>query len=619
MPITSIAALFALTTHNFLPQTGNALPGVRANYDKFEYMVPMRDGVKLYTAVYVPKTQTENGPILLERTPYSAGPYGSDNYKGGFRGSSELRKRGYIFAYQDVRGRYMSEGEFENVRPMLKKGAKGIDESTDTFDTVDFLVKNVRKNNGSVGLWGISYPGFYAGAGGVNSHPNLKAVSPQAPVSDWFKGDDFHHNGALFLQDGFGFLRGFGQPRPKPSPTGGESAPPIDQSGGAYDFYLRTGALKNFDPLYLKGRVSFWKDMMEHDTYDDFWKDRALPDHMTGVKCAVLTVGGWFDAEDLWGALNLYKNTERKNRGTYNSLVMGPWYHGMWASPTGQVFGDLDFGNPTSTYFQEQVELPFFEKFLRGQTVTAPPEVTAFNTGSNQWRQFDEWPPRGIRPVSYYFDQQRGLSTEKPRQDGADTYVADPANPTPYLAEPSNPRRTREYMIDDQRFLATRSDVVSYTTPAFTADQTFAGPIIADLWVTTTGTDGDFIVKVVDEWPADAPEKSPKGASMANYQQLVRFEVMRGKFRDNLSKPEPFKPGQPTRVKFTLNDWLHTVRAGHRLKIIVQSSMFPLIDRNPNQFLKISEANDADYIKATVNLLRSPRYPSRVELHTLPK
>lgn len=612
MPALSIAALFVLTT-----QGAAALTGVRQNYDKFEYMIPMRDGVKLYTAVYVPKVQPEAGPILLERTGYSAGPYGPDAYKGGFRGSPELKKNGYIFAYQDVRGKYMSEGEFVNVRPMLKRGQKGIDEATDTYDTVDFLVKNVRKNNGNVGMWGISYPGFYAGAGGVNSHPALKAISPQAPVSNWFVGDDFRHNGALFLQDGFDFLRGFGQPRPAPSPTGGESPLPIERTAGAYDFFLKTGALKNFDPQHLKGRVSFWNELISHDTYDDFWKDRSLPDHSTGVKCAVLTVGGWFDAEDMWGALNLYKANEKQNRGIYNALVMGPWYHGMWAGPTGRTFGDLDFGMPTSTWFQERVELPFFEKFLRNQAVDAPNEATVFDTGAYEWKAFREWPPKGLKSTSFFFGEQNSLTTEKPKIDGADSYTADPTNPTPYLADPTTNRRTREYMIDDQRFLANRPDVVSYTSPVFSDNTTFAGGITADLWATTTGTDGDFIVKLVDVWPSDATEKSAKGASMANYQQLVRFEVMRGKFRNNLSKPEPFRPGEPTRVKFTLNDWFHTVRKGHRLMVIVQPYMFPLIDRNPNQFLHIQDANDADYISAKVSILRDRKHPSKIDLNIL--
>ena len=580
-------------------------------YTKYEYMIPMRDGVKLYTAVYVPKNKPGKHPILMERTPYSAGPYGPTSFKN-HRGSPALREAGYTFAYQDVRGKYMSEGEFVNVRPQLKKGQTGIDESTDTFDTVEYLVKNVPDNNGAVGLWGISYPGGYAGLGGINSHPALKAISPQAPVSDWFVGDDFHHNGALFLQDGFDFMLGFGQARPKPSPSGGVAPPRVDRGGKtAYDFFLSTGALKNFDALHMKGTVSFWKDMMDHPNYDEFWQDRSLPKNMKGVKCAVLTVGGWFDAEDLWGPLNVYAHTEKQNPATPNTLVMGPWFHGMWAGPTGQTFGDLDFGSKTARYYQDNIEAPFFEKYLRGQNVAAPAEANVFQTGANTWRTFESWPPKGLKKETFFPGPSGTLSQTVPSAEGKDVYDADATAPTPYLADPKVNRRTREYMIDDQRFLSGRKDVVSYVSDAFANDRTFAGPIEADLWVTTTGTDGDFIVKVVDVWPSDSTATSPRGGSMAGYEQLVRWEVLRGKFRNNLSKPQPFKPGEPTRVRFKLNDLLHTVKAGHRLKVIVQSSMFPLIDRNPNKFINIPTADDADFQKAMVEILRTKRHRTK--------
>ncbi|RYG46673.1 CocE/NonD family hydrolase, partial [bacterium] len=515
-----------------------AIAPAQTTYKKIEAMVPMRDGVKLYTAVYVPENKPGPFPILMERTPYSAGPYGPTSMKRGHRGSAKLQELGYAFAYQDVRGRYMSEGDFQNVRPQLKRGQKGTDESTDTYDTVDWLVKNVAGNNGSVGLWGISYPGGYAALGAINSHPALKAASPQAPTADWFVGDDFHHNGALFLQDAYGFLRGFGQPRPQPSPTGTEPAPPagFSDAEGAYAFHLKTGALSNYNPLHLKGRVAFWNDMAAHGSYDDFWKSRSIPDKMKGVKCAVLTVGGWFDAEDLWGPLHTYAATEKQNRGTYNALVMGPWFHGMWAGRAGggQTFGDLDFGSATSIYYQDEIEFPFFEKYLRGQDVKPPAEMTAFQTGANKWRTFEQWPPKGLRERSFFLADDKGLALEKGK-DGGDEYVNDPAAPTPYQADPKIKNRTREYMIDDQRFASARADVLAYTSPAFTAETTYAGSVDADLWVTTTGTDADFIVKVIDVWPSDSTEKSPKGVSMAGYQQMVRVEVMRGKFRDSLS------------------------------------------------------------------------------------
>lgn len=599
-------------------QSGAAPPPPSpANYEKREFMIPMRDGVKLFTAVYIPKQRPGPGPILLERTPYSAGPYGLTRYRN-FRGSPRLRERGYIFAYQDVRGRYMSEGNFVNVRPTLRPGEAGIDESTDTYDTIDFLVKNLPESNGNVGLWGISYPGFYAGAGAINTHPNLKATSPQAPVSDWFVGDDFRHNGALFLQDGFNFLSGFGQTRPAPSPTGVQPGPPIDRgTEGAYQFFLKTGALKNFDPKYLKGRVEFWKDLVENDTYNEFWQRRSLPTHMRNVRAATMTVGGWFDAEDLWGALNLYSHTERQNRRTPNYLVMGPWYHGMWASATGQTFGDLDFASPTARWYQENVELPFFEQYLRNQPAVPRPEATVFETGLNRWWGFDQWPPKDVDRISYFTGPARTLLSSPANRDGSDRYVSDPAAPTPYLAKPETRNRTREYMIDDQRFASRRADVLSYFAPAQSQPVTLAGPITADLWVTTTGTDTDFIVKVIDVWPADSKEVSPRGVPMANYQQLVRFEVMRGKFRESLSQPKPFVPGRPTRVRFTLNDMLHTLRPGHRLMVQIQSSMFPLIDRNPNVFMPIHTASDEDYRAVTVEILRGPKYPSRIDFTRL--
>lgn len=608
VPFTSLLCFLAATA---VAQT---------TYRKIEAMVPMRDGVKLYTAVYVPENKPGPFPLLLERTPYSAGPYGPENKRTAFRGSAKLQEAGYAFAFQDVRGRYMSEGEFVNVRPQLKRGEKGTDESTDTYDTVDWLVKNVPGNNGAVGLWGISYPGGYAALGAINSHPALKASSPQAPVSDWFVGDDFHHNGALFLQDAYGFLRGFGQPRLAPSATGTEPPPAaaFGDDEGAYAFHLKTGALSNYNPLHLKGRVAFWDDMVAHGSYDEFWKSRSVPDKMKGVKCAVLTVGGWFDAEDLWGPLHVYAATERQNRGIVNSLVMGPWFHGMWAGRAGggQTFGDLDFGSPTATYFQDEIEFPFFERYLRGQDVTPPAEITAFQTGANRWRTFAQWPPKGLEGRTFYFAPDGMLSPAKPAL-GADSYVSDPANPTPYLADPKAKRRTREYMIDDQRFLQGRPDVVSYKLPAFSTDTAFAGPVTADLWVTTTGTDADFVVKVIDVWPSDAPEKSPNGVPMADYQQLVRVEVMRGKFRDSLSRPKPFKPGKPARVRFTLNDLLHTFRKGHALMVQVQSSWYPLVDRNPNRFLDIYRAKDGDFQKATIEILRGGKHASSVTLGQL--
>jgi putative CocE/NonD family hydrolase len=584
-------------------------------YRKIEYTVPMRDGVTLYTAVYVPTRVPGKHPILLERTPYSAGPYGPNQY-ADFLGSPRLREKGYIFAYQDVRGQYMSGGAYENIRPVRTDAAKGTDESTDTWDTVDFLVKKVPDNNGAVGLWGISYPGFYAAVGAIDTHPALKAISPQAPVSDWFAGDDIHHNGAFFLQDNFDFAAWFDLPR-----AGREREHRglnVDRKGmGAYDFFLKAGSLASLERKYFRNRIPYWNEVAKHGTYDDYWKERALPPRMKNVKCAVLTAGGWFDAEDLWGALNTYAATERQNPGTPNYLVMGPWYHGMWADGDGTSFGDLSFGTATSLWYRESVELPFFERYLRDQKVPEPPEATVFQTGVNRWRAFPQWPPAGLSPLSLYLSDKKALSGSEPTTAGQDVYVNDPAQPTPYLADRTSKERPPVYMVDDQRFAEKRPDVATFRGPVLAKDLAVAGPIDVDLWVSTTGTDADFVVKVIDEWPADSKEVSPRAKSMAGYEQLLRGDVMRGKFRNSLEKPEPFVPGQPTRVHFRLNDVLHTFKAGHRVMVQVQSSWFPLVDRNPNQFLDIYQARDEDFKKATITLYHDPEHPSSLKFGVL--
>jgi putative CocE/NonD family hydrolase len=580
------------------------------HYLKQEYDIPMRDGVKLHVVVYRPKDVSGKHPILMERTCYGSGPYGP-----GFRnprGSQKLKDNGYIFAFADVRGKSMSEGDYVNVRPELKPGEKGIDESTDTWDTVDFLVKNVPDNNGSVGLWGISYPGFYSGVGAINTHPALKAVSPQAPVSNWFKGDDVHHNGAFFVQDNFDFSTFFDVPRNGPRPT-------VNRGGkSAYAFFLDASTAEGLEQKYYQGKIPYWNELLDHPNYDQYWKDRSLPDHFRNVHCAVLTVGGWFDAEDQWGALNLFQYSQRQNRGIPNFLCMGPWYHGMWAAPFGTTFGDLNFGLNTSAWFQENVEFPFFEKYLRGVDVPAPAKATVFETGTNKWRTFPQWPPAGLGKAAFYLGEGNALTASTPDHAGHDAYVNDPANPTPYLADfATSTRRTRTYMIDDQRWADGRSDVLSYRGTAFDKDLTVAGPIDVDFWVSTTGTDADLVVKVIDVWPADAAEKSPTGASMANYEQNLKADIMRCRFRDSLEHPKPFVPGTPTRVHFHMNDLLHTFKKGHRLMVQVQSDWFPLVDRNPNTFVDVERAKPADFQKATITLYHEPGHASHITFGVL--
>ncbi len=589
---------------------------VQDHYNKIEYMIPMRDGVKLYCAVYVPKDVPGKHPILMERTCYSAGPYGPNTFRG-FRGSRKFTDAGYIFAFEDVRGKYLSEGDYVNIRPELDPAAK-TDESTDTWDTVDYLVKNVPDNNGAVGLWGISYPGFYAGAGGINSHPALKAISPQAPVSEWFMGDDVHHNGAFFLQDNFDFSSGFDVPRTGPGPN-----PPrmrIDHgTDGAFRFFLGIGSASDFGTKLYENKVPYWEELCQHGTYDDYWKARSLEAHMKGVRCAVLTVGGWFDAEDMYGALHLPRAIDKLSPSAPNFQCMGPWFHGMWAgrAGSGQTFGDLDFGMPTSSYFQDSIEFPFFEKYLRGVALPAPAKATMFETGSNKWMTFEQWPPKGLGSLSVYLDDERKLSWTKSKKNGIDSYMNDPFDPTPYLAKPETPRRTREYMIDDQRWAEKRDDVAWYKGQVLDHDITVAGPVDVDLWVSTSGTDGDFVVKVIDGWPDDTPDKSPGGVAMAGYEQNLRSDVMRGKFRNSFERPEPFVPNQVTRLHFQMNDLLHTFKKGHRIVVQIQSDWFPLVDRNPNRFEDIYHARPEDYQKARITIYHDPSHGSAITFATL--
>ena len=580
----------------------------RERYTKLEFMIPMRDGVKLYTAVYAPKNVPGKHPILMERTPYGAGPYGPDQYRGT-RGSKKFQDAGYMFAWQDVRGRGHSEGVFVNDRPQLIHRLKpnDIDESTDTWDTIDYLVKHMPDNNGRVGLWGISYPGFYAGVGAVNSHPALRAASPQAPVSGWFVGDDFHHNGALFLMDAAGFAR-FGESQ---EISRSHTFPALTIGQDKYQWYLANGNPAQLSEKFA-GTDGIWADLMRHGTYDVYWQSRDLPHNMRNVHCAVMTVGGWFDAEDCWGALHTYRGTEALNPGIHNTLVMGPWYHGMWAGNGGQRFGAMDWGQPTSTYFQERIEYPFFDACLRGGGNPRQPEAQVFETGANRWRAFPHWPPREAKPATFYLGAGKTLSTTAPASPSEpDSYVSDPANPVPYQGGAIR-GRTREYMIDDQRFASTRPDVLTYATLPLTSDLTIAGPIQADLFFTCTGTDCDFVVKVIDVFPDDAPEK------LAGYQMLLRGEVYRAKFRDSYENPQPLAPGSTEHLSYEMPDVLHTFRKGHRLMVQVQSSWFPLVDRNPQQFLDIYSAKPEDYKPATIRILHAGPTASAIHVGILP-
>ena len=603
---------------------------IRENYTKYEHRVTMRDGVKLFTSVYVPKDGSGTYPILLSRTPYSCRPYGADNVRDTLGPSDAAARDLFIFVYQDVRGRFMSEGEYVNVRPHkdVKAGPTDVDESTDTWDTIDWLVKHVPRNNGKVGMWGISYPGFYVSAGMIDAHPALKAASPQAPITDWFVGDDFHHNGALFLPHGFNFFSRFGQPRPEPT-TRGPDRFDYGMADG-YRFYLEAGPLRDLEAKYLKGVVTFWQDVMQHETYDDFWKARNLRPHLKGIKPAVMTVGGWFDAEDLFGALETYKWVEKQSPGGTNTLVMGPWFHGGWSRSDGDHLGDVRFDASTSRYYRESVELPFFRHYLKGTDDPAPAEAVVFETGRNQWRALTSWPPAGVTGRMLYFHADGRLSFDPPTEpDASDAYDSDPRKPVPFI-EDVQIGMTREYMTADQRFAARRPDVLVYQTPPLEEDLTLAGPLGASLFVSTTGTDSDWVVKLVDVYPDDAPDPTPSPSPsaeptlvprytrMGGYQQLVRGEPFRGKFRNGYERPEPFTPGAPAKVEFTLPDVFHTFRRGHRVMVQVQSTWFPLVDLNPQVFTNIRQARAEDFKKATQRVYRSQGQPSGLKVQVLP-
>lgn len=598
---------------------------IKANFTKKEVMIPMRDGIRLFTAIYMPKDTTRTYPVLLKRTPYSCNPYGVDKMVNAFQ-NMYLAKAGYIWVFQDVRGKYMSEGDFVDVRPLnTEKSRTAADEATDTYDTVDWLTKNLETNNGKVGVYGISYPGFYATMAILAKHPAIKAVSPQAPVTDWFVGDDFHHNGALFLMDAFSFYSGFGLPRPKPTMQGQPGFSDW-KTPDNYDFYLKAGALPNYNKKYLKGGVPFWNDLMAHPNYDDWWKARTPRPHLRNITPAVLTVGGLFDAEDCWGAWNTYKSIEKQNAADAgNRIVMGPWVHGGWARTPGDRLGNVVFGALTSDYYQREIEFKFFEYYLKGNGDMTLPEASIFETGSNRWTTYDAWPPRQIKQEKYYFQSGQKLGTAAPpvTRSNADAYISDPAKPVPYT-EDVHLNRTREYMCDDQRFAARRPDVLVYEIPVLSAPITVTGPVVADLWVKleALGTDraskldADFVVKLIDVFP-DTLKGEENGVPMGGYQMLVRGEIMRGRYRNSFEKPQGFTPGIWEQVKFELPDVAHTFMPGHKLMIQVQSSWFPLADRNPQRYVNIYQASDEDFIPVRVSISRSGARASGVILPVL--
>jgi putative CocE/NonD family hydrolase len=573
---------------------------IREHYTRKTHRIPMRDGVHLHTIVYAPKDTSQQYPFLMMRTPYGIGPYDETQFRFSLGPNPHFLKEGYIFVYQDVRGCYMSEGTFENMRPQLGEAnkGKGIDESTDTYDTIDWLLKHVPGHNGKAGQYGISYPGFYTSAGMINAHPALKASSPQAPIADWFF-DDFYHHGALFLAHGFGFFSRFGQPRPEPTTSRGGGFNFGTPDG--YQFFLDLGPLKNADTRWFKGKVAYFNTLGQHDTYDDFWQARNLRPHLRHVAPAVMTVGGWFDAEDLFGTFHTYQSVEKQNPGIFNVLVVGPWAHGAWSRRGSTGLGNIDFGGDTAAFYQEKIELPFFNHFLKGKGEHNLPEAAVFETGKNRWRRFDHWPPRPLESKMLYLHDHGRLTWDAPTESGSayDAFPSDPRRPVPYT-ERIRFGMAPEYMTDDQRFASRRPDVLVYQTDVLDKDLTLAGPLRAELVVATTGTDADWVVKLIDVYPPNA------GASLGGYQMMVRSEVLRGRFRNSYSKPEPFEPNQPAHINLDLQDVLHTFPKGHRLMVQVCSSWFPLVDRNPQKYVpNIFQAAEEDFIMATHRVYRS--------------
>ena len=597
----------------------------RQNYYKIEKAIPMRDGIKLFTSIYAPRDSSVKHPILMVRTPYSCAPYGPDEYPavaGNY--IMDYLKEGYIMVIQDVRGRWMSEGKFVDVRPFIRdKKPTDIDESTDAYDGIDWLVKNIPGNNGNVGVFGTSYPGFYAGMAAASGHPALKAVSPQAPVTDWFIGDDFHHNGAFFYMDAFDFYvaNGFGRPHPFPVKTESPMPDPYFSKDN-YQFYLSVGADKNL--LRFTGdSIAFFAELYHHPNYDSWWKARNARVAQYHIKPAILVTGGLFDAEDCFGAWNLYKAIRQQSPETNARLVMGPWYHGQWGSEDGSSLGNIQFGSNTARTYQQEIEIPFFNYYLKGEKEPVIAGATIFFTGENKWRKFNSWPTDQAKAERIYLNEKNLLSFNKPgKETDYDEYVSDPAHPVPYTSD-VHFNRTREYMTDDQRFASRRPDVLTFQTPVLQEEFTIGGPVVADLQCSISTSDADFVVKLIDVFPDSlsyqhidiyAVHEEERKYPMGGYQMLVRGEIFRGRFRKSFEKPEAFQPGKIENVRFTLPDLAHTFKKGHRLMIQIQSSWFPLADRNPQTFTDIYTSGDAAFKKSIIHIYHDSHHVSSIIL-----
>ena len=618
--------LLVIISYNAIAQNEDS-SWIVNNYTKKEITIPMRDGIKLFTSIYIPKDNSEKHPILMTRTPYSCAPYGENIFRPfWYVFQKKYFREGYIIVIQDVRGRWMSEGEFMDVRPFnANKKGKEIDEASDTYDAIDWLIKNIPGNNGNVGIEGISYPGFYSTMAAASNHPALKAVSPQAPVTNWFLGDDFHHNGAFFQSDAFGFYSVFGKPRPKPT-----TVEPMDFDYTIHDnykFYLQAGSVQNLTK-YFGDSIAFWKQLMVHPNYDDWWKARDARNATKNLQPAMLWVGGLFDAEDCWGAWNAYKAAEQNNPGkAFNKIVEGPWYHGQWASNDGTHLGNVQFGSNTAEWYQQNIEIPFFNYFLKGKgDISKIAEANIFISGANEWKTFSQWPPATKEDKTMYLQENGKLDWTKPAAANSfDQYTSDPAKPVPYT-EDVHFNRTRTYMDDDQRFASRRPDVLVFETGILKDDITVTGSIIADLMTSISTTDADFVVKIIDVFPDNvgfndvniyAEEDASKNYPMGGYQMLVRAEIFRGRYRNSYEKPSAFTPNKVEEVKFELPSIAHSFKKGHRLMVQLQSSWFPLVDRNPQQFIDIYHCSEKDFIKSDIKIYHNAQNASKLILPVL--
>ena len=571
---------------------------VKENYTKKEVMISMRDGIKLHTTIYSPKDTTKTYPILMMRTPYSCRPYGENEFKSKIGPNKYLMEEGNIMVYQDVRGRWNSEGVYDNMRAYIpNKTGNETDEASDTYDTIEWLINNVENNNGKVGTYGISYPGFYATYSLLDAHPALKAVSPQACIGDFFF-DDFIHNGAYLLS----YWRAtsvFGYMKDTPTKEAWYEFPDIGMED-QHQFFLDHMPLSKLNKFYDSTNV-FMEQLKTHVTYDEFWKSRGIIQHLKDIKPATMVVGGFFDAEDLYGPFSTYESIENHS-DNYNTIVFGPWSHGDWARTNErQVIGNIHFGDSISDYFQKEIETKFFNHFLKGEAngETGLPEARMFNTGTKEWRSFENWPPENTTKESYFLQPYERLTQRAARNIATSDFISDPRKPVPYTEDIKVGFTPRKFMTDDQRFASRRPDVLTFETEVLENDITLAGDILAKLNVSTTGTAADWIVKVIDVHPHDLKNDNKEMQThlkLSNYHLMVRSEVMRGRFRNSFSNPEPFTPNQKTAVNIKLQDVFHTFKKGHKVQIQVQSTWFPLIDLNPQTYVdNIYKADEEDF------------------------